>query len=216
MKKLIFYTIITLFISLPTLIFADNSIIDFSNTCVGSGNPDEIVIHNIEYNDPVSGTVKVWAKFKFNMSTLKFDIIDAGVESTSNTQDTTIKEVTLYTTYEDRDKGMIIFSTGEYTTDWNNFDIGLEPWCSDSPPMCGNYVDTGKTSLSDVTTSDIPTSGLDKSSASNCDYMEMNHVYINKNHDGTYTAFMITSHEVVGKGTNNCGDKATIKYKNLK
>ncbi len=215
MKKLIFYTIITLFISLPTLIFADNSIIDFSNTCVGSSNPDEIVIHNIEYNDPVSGAIKVWAKFKFNMSTLKMDIVDAGLESASNTQDTTIIEAALDAT-GNREKGMVVFSTGAYTTDWNNFDVGLEPWCYDNPVMCGNYADTGKTSLSNVTSSDIPTSGLDKSPGSNCNEMEMNHVYINKNHDGTYTAFIITSHEVVGKGTTNCGDKATIKYKNLK
>jgi len=211
MKSIRFY-LIMFFVLISTSLMAEDFTLSFKNSCAGTSSDNEIILHNIEYNN-----TKVWAKFQFNINTLSFQLVDAGMESEqSSTSSDEVKEVILDTSGDNREHAMIVFSTGSYTTDWNNFDVGLEPWCRDNVAMCGNYADIGEKSLSDVTVSDIPTSGLDNKPGSYCNDMELNHVYINKNNDGSYTAFSIVSHEKVGDWNSWCNHKATIQYKNLK
>ncbi len=198
-------------ILLATSLFGASFNLSFKNTCAGTNTDNEIILHNIDYNN-----VKVWGKFKFDMQTFSFKLVDAGLENQTTPSEGDIKEVKLDTTGDNREHGMFVFSSGSYTTDWDNFDIGLEPWCQDEVAMCGNYVDLGEKSLSDISTSDIPSTGLNNTPSNYCNNMAMNHVYINKNHDGTYTAFKIISHEKIGDWNSWCDHEATIQYKNLK
>ena len=112
---------------------------------------------------------------------------------------------------------MLVFSncSYNYTSDWNNFDLALEFWCMDGAAFCANYADIGVKSLSDVTISDIPTSGLDKEAGSNCEILDDTHTYVVKNEDGSFIAFKIKSEEKVGDWSTDCDHKATIQYKKL-
>ena len=118
-----------------------------------------------------------------------------------------IKEATLKTP----DEMAIKFSTGEIKAggNWNEIDIGLEPWCVDYAAVIGHYIDIGEKSLENLTSSDIPASGYPTNEVSG--EVKTGHVYINKNSDGTYTAFEILSHEKLG----DCNHRAVIRYRNL-
>ncbi len=178
------------------------------------------MLHNIEYNDPVSGKVKLWAKFQFDINTLSFKAVDAGLESSSNTTATsnTIEEAGL-DTLGDFSHGVFDFSSENYVSMQSSAaDISIEPWCVDYVALCGDYIDIGTKSLSEVTSSDIPSSGFPDETISNynfssyCEKVSLNHTYINKNSDGSYTAFMVTSHEKTGE----CNHQILVKYVNIK
>ncbi|QDA32106.1 calcium-binding protein [Thermococcus indicus] len=105
----------------------------------------------------------------------------------------------------------IRFSTGEIfqtLEDWEKMDIALEPWCVDYPAILGHYVDIGAKSLEELTVGDIPASGYPAEEGA----MEVviGHVYVNRNSDGSYTAFTLVSHERIG----DCGHVVEIEYRN--
>lgn len=218
MKKVIKIFVLFLFLIYVTSIFGGNSTISFKNTCAGTSNDNEILLHNIEYNDPVSGTIKLWAKFQFDMNTLSLKVVDAGYESSTTTSSNTIEEVGL-DTLGDFSHGVFDFSSENYVSfNDSSADISVEPWCVDYVALCGDYVNIGNKSLSNVTSSDIPSSGFPDEKISNfnfssyCEKVLLNNTYINKNSDGSYTAFMITSHEKSGE----CNHQILVKYVNLK
>ncbi|ACS90502.1 MAG TPA: calcium-binding protein [Thermococcaceae archaeon] len=101
---------------------------------------------------------------------------------------------------------MLDFSTGDVGGE--DGDIMLEPWCVDYPAILGNYAETNLISLEDVTVEDIPSSGY-----TNEDAMEIKigYVYINRNSDGSYTAFVVVTHEKIGE----CDHKVTLRYRTL-
>ncbi len=213
MKK--FFLMPIIFIFLSTILLGDGPLVSFKSTGVGTDNDLEIVLHNIIYNDYANGvTYKLWAKFRFDLYTLSFIVTDAGFENSSNPGN--VVEDTLDTT----SNSAIDFNTGNK---FNNFsvdesaDISVEPWCVNSVGLCGNYVDIGQKSISNVTTSDIPATGFPYNDLNNynlgyyCEPVLLNHTYINKNKDGSYTAFVITGHQKIGQ----CDHTVTVKYKNL-
>ena len=104
------------------------------------------------------------------------------------------------------------FSFVSETYDRKNYDISAESWCTPKPGLCGNYVQVNATSINDI--SNIPTSGYlsDKAGYEDCANVEVNKVYINKNRDGSYTAFIITN----ATNTGNCNWNLKIKYRKLK
>ena len=92
-----------------------------------------------------------------------------------------------------------------------NYDLMLEPWCVSKVPMCGNFAKTNATSLSDLIK--VPSSGYlsDSSGFGDCTEIEPNTVYVNKNRDNSYTAFIVTSHAK----PSDCQHTVTIQYKNI-
>ena len=92
-----------------------------------------------------------------------------------------------------------------------NYDLMLEPWCVTKVPMCGNFAKTNATSLSALT--QIPTTGYlsDSSGFGDCTEIETNTVYVNKNRDNSYTAFIITSHSKPSK----CQHSITMQYDDI-
>ncbi len=87
-------------------------------------------------------------------------------------------------------------------------DIMLEPWCVDYPAILGNYAHIGVKKLEDVNPSDIPTSGYLKDDSMQ---IQIGHVYINRNSDGSYTAFVVVGHEKIGE----CNHRIVLRYKTL-
>ena len=210
MKKSVKFLIPVIFIFFSSILIAGGAIISFKTTDVGTDKDDEILLHNIIFNNPNDGkTYKIWAKFKFDLNSLSFKVTNAGFENSSNTGN--IKEAILDTT----SNSAIDFKNSNLT--YEGADIGVEPWCVDYVGLCGNYVDIGQKTISDVTTSDIPSQGFPFDDLTKyefsyyCEKVLLNHTYINKNKDGSYTAFVITDHQKIGQ----CDHKVTVKYKNL-
>ncbi|NJF25222.1 calcium-binding protein [Thermococcus sp. Bubb.Bath] len=121
-----------------------------------------------------------------------------------------IKTVTL-----DTEGAMAIkFSTGELkgsdqTLTWEDVDIMAEPWCVDYPALLGHWIDLGEGSLDELDPSEIPTSGYPTNEVSG--EIKAGYVYVNRNSDGSLTAFELVSHEKTG----DCSHQITIRYANL-
>ncbi len=118
-----------------------------------------------------------------------------------------IKNLTLDTT--NMNNFAFSFVTESYS-DSSNYDISAEPWCTSTPGLCGNYVETNSTSLDNIP--NIPSSGYlsDTAGFEDCANVNPNKVYINKNRDGSYTAFIITN-----STKTKCDWNLTIQYKQL-
>jgi len=104
-----------------------------------------------------------------------------------------------------RDRMTINFSTGELGKEG---DLMIEPWCVDYPALLGNFIDIGKKNLEDIKSSDIP---LSWNFSEDSLEVEIGHVYISLNRDGSYTAFVIVSHEKIS----DCDHTVVIRYRNL-
>ncbi|KUH32571.1 hypothetical protein APY94_09360 [Thermococcus celericrescens] len=108
------------------------------------------------------------------------------------------------------------FSTGEL---WNSdqlsqltgegYDLMAEPWCVEYPALLGHWIDLGEGSLDTLDPRVVPASGYPVGEVSG--EIEMGHVYVNRNADGTLTAFELVSHEKTG----DCSHRITIRYANL-
>ncbi|WP_461866271.1 calcium-binding protein [Thermococcus sp.] len=139
-------------------------------------------------------------------------------ESFSENSTTTAVEGELGDTYEavlSTEGDMALkFSTGktvaEWSSDWSKVDVRVEPWCVDYPALLGHYIDLGKKDLEDLTMSEIPKSGYPESEVG--EEIKLGHVYVNRNSDGTYTAFEVVSHKKIG----DCGHKIVIAYRNIR
>jgi putative hemolysin len=112
------------------------------------------------------------------------------------------------------------FETGKQFTDFSEgaFDVKNEPWCTPNPALCGNFVDTGKSALEDVTSapSSFPSDtmgGYDKALMSNCAEVPLYHVLAFKLSDGTYAkAIVVVDNYVNDAATSTCGHTIVIKY----
>ena len=130
---------------------------------------------------------------------------------TGNIGNTENKEVTLST--QQGKPFQIVFPTGKTYTEFNkNYDLSLEPWCTDKPGVCGNFIDLGTIDLN--SSINIPKSGYlsDKAGFEDCVEVEPGHTFINKNRDGSYTLFKIVNHEKPSE----CDHTLKIEYRNLK
>ena len=74
--------------------------------------------------------------------------------------------------------------------------------------------DAGKTEFDDVNS--IPSSGYisDEAGYEDCQEVVLDKVYVNKNKDGTYTKFKVTSDDF-RENDSGCNHKITIKYMSL-
>lgn len=133
--------------------------------------------------------------------------------SSSNTQSTSssLKTVTLSTT----NNYQINFSTGKLGSTNNpikDYDISLEPWCTEKPGVCGNFVDLGNVDINGNI--QIPKSGYlsDEAGFEDCIEIDTTHTFINKNRDGSYTVFRILKHEKPSQ----CDHTLVIEYRNIK
>ncbi len=132
------------------------------------------------------------------------EVWSAGGDSSasSGTAGSNVVKITLSTP----NRMFLDFSSGY--GDENNFDIMLEPWCIDNAAINGNFADIGVMNLEAVTSANIPSSGYLHEDTME---IEIGHVYINKNSDGSYTAFTIYSHQKTG----DCDHEVLLGYKNL-
>ncbi len=116
-----------------------------------------------------------------------------------------IKEGTLNTQGE----FCVSFVRDEFSKSFlNDYDLSIEPWCIDGVALCGNYVSVGDVPLSsDIT---IPSSGYlsDEAGFDDCEEIDISKTYVNKNRDGSYTAFRIKDHQKLG----NCSHSITFDY----
>ena len=107
---------------------------------------------------------------------------------------------------------MVSFVRNEFTSSYiSDYDLGLEPWCIDGVALCGNFAAIGNVPLSSSITP--PTSGYlsDEAGFDDCVEIDPTQTYVNKNRDGSYTAFRITSHTKLG----SCDHKIQFDYINL-
>ncbi len=124
-------------------------------------------------------------------------------------------EKTIVLDSSDPQRSAFSFSKGEYA-EWMEGDISNEPWCTEDPGICGNWVDLGAVQLNEIGAEDIPDSGyLSEGGYVDCEYVKVGHTYINKNEDGTYYAFEIIDDEY-SESESECNHKTTIKYVRLK
>ena len=102
----------------------------------------------------------------------------------------------------------VSFVRNEFSSNLSDYDLALEPWCIDGVGLCGNWVSVGNVPLSaDIA---VPSSGYlsDEAGYENCEEIDITKTYVNKNRDGSYTAFKITNHQKIG----NCDHSITLDY----
>ena len=149
-----------------------------------------------------------WVKLLLIQTTpnLVFSLQDFGLNSSSASSE----QVNL----SSMDRYQISFVTGEITSRPNYnpaYDLSLEPWCTDKPGLCGNFVDIGNVSMDAEIT--IPSSGYisDEAGFEDCVEVDPNHTFISKNRDGSFTLFRIVEHHK----PEQCDHALTIEYKQL-
>ncbi len=133
------------------------------------------------------------------------DIKEAENNSQPNNTNSTKKTVTLSTLKDFQ----IIFANDKLSDVFSNdYDLSLEPWCTDKPGLCGNFIDIGDVAVDSNIT--FPDSGYlsDKAGFDDCVEVDPNHTFINKNRDGTHTVFKIIKHEKPSE----CEHTITIEY----
>lgn len=104
------------------------------------------------------------------------------------------------------------FKTGLVSDDWNvEHHIGNEPWCTDEPGLCGNWVATTATALDDMTTP--PTTGYISDSAGfeDCQHAPLNKVLVFKLDDGSYGKAIIHSDDY-STDTSGCTHTLVMDY----
>ena len=128
----------------------------------------------------------------------------------------------------DQDKTVTINSMHDYSYSFvreeitskpdfdNEYDLMAEPWCTVKPALCGNFLPVIVLDVPDPDfdiIDSIPESGYlsDESGFENCIEVEEQQIYINKNRDGTHTAFKIVEHSK----PSDCEHTIRILYRNL-
>ncbi len=104
------------------------------------------------------------------------------------------------------------FKTGAVSDDWNvEHHIGNEPWCTESPGLCGNWVATSATALDAMTTP--PTTGYisDGKGFEDCQNAPLNKVLVFKLDDGTYGKAIIHSDDY-STDTSGCTHTLVMDY----
>jgi len=109
-------------------------------------------------------------------------------------------------------KSCYSFKTGKIHNNHQEADMILEPWCTEQPGVCGNWVLTGKSSLSQV--SSPPASGYisDEAGFTDCQILPLNNVAVFKLKDGSYAKVIIQNTNFSNSQSQNppCQHKATI------
>lgn len=104
------------------------------------------------------------------------------------------------------------FKSAKVHADHTNADLILEPWCTEEPGVCGNWVLTGKSSLSQVTSA--PTGGYisDMAGFTDCQLIPINNVAVFKLKDGTYAKVLIQKTDFDNNQSQNppCQHQATL------
>lgn len=133
------------------------------------------------------------------------------IENNANVGDSSLKTVEL----DSETASGIDLSTGKIYPKYNKkMDLFVEPWCTDNPGICGNWVNTHKGNFDEVTS--VPSTGYlsDNAGYMDCQEVVLNKVYVNKNKDGTYTKFKIISDDY-RKSDSGCQHKITMEYINV-
>lgn len=88
-------------------------------------------------------------------------------------------------------------------------DLLNEPWCTELPALCGNWVKTGKSQLNQVNSA--PSSGYisDKTSYTDCQQVPVNEVLVFKLKDDTYAKVLIVDDQF-SKTSNGCNHNITL------
>jgi len=89
-------------------------------------------------------------------------------------------------------------------------DLLNEPWCTEFPALCGNWVRTGKSQLSQVNSA--PSSGYisDNTSYMDCQQVPVNEVLVFKLKDGTYAKVLIIDDQF-SKTSSGCNHAITLQ-----
>lgn len=133
----------------------------------------------------------------------------SGGTSTSTTSSNSAKKVVLVS---GGSQSCYSFKSDKVHANHNEADLILEPWCTNDPGVCGNWVLTGKSSLSQVTS---PPSGgyiSDVAGFTDCQIIPLNNVAVFKLKDGTYAKILIQKTDFSNNQSQNppCQHKATI------
>lgn len=88
-------------------------------------------------------------------------------------------------------------------------DLLNEPWCTEFPALCGNWVKTGKQRLNQVNSA--PSSGYisDQTSYMDCQQVPLNDVLVFKLKDGTYAKVLIVDDQY-SSTSNGCNHNITL------
>lgn len=90
-------------------------------------------------------------------------------------------------------------------------DLRVEPWCTQNPGLCGNWVQTAFTNLDDAT--EIPSSGYisDEAGFVDCQEVVLNQVLFFKLSDGSFAKGIITN-DVYTENSSECQHRITLQY----
>jgi hypothetical protein len=104
------------------------------------------------------------------------------------------------------------FKSGKVHGNHSDCDLMLEPWCTEDPGVCGNWVLTGKSSLSQVI--NAPAGGYisDVAGFTDCQLIPLNNVAVFKLNDGTYAKVLIQKTDFSNNQSQNppCQHKTTL------
>jgi len=108
------------------------------------------------------------------------------------------------------------FSSDAYAG-WETADIINEPWCTDEPGICGNWVEAKGKDIEGIGPADIPVSGYisDVAGFDDCQNVEVGALYVNRNRDSRYYAFTIVDDDY-SESEYGCNHRITVMYKRLK
>jgi hypothetical protein len=107
--------------------------------------------------------------------------------------------------------GCFFFASGSTTCVDGPADVMVEPWCTELPGLCGDYLVTSSTSLDDPATP--PESGycVDELGYENCEQMPLNTVIVFRLSDGTYGKGRVTG-DVYTEDDTSCNHRVTFEY----
>lgn len=133
----------------------------------------------------------------------------SGGTSSSSTSSSNAQKIVLVS---GENQSCYTFKSAKIHNNHNDADLVLEPWCTNNPGVCGNWVLTGKSNLSDVTSP--PSSGYisDVAGFTDCQIVPLNNVAVFKLKDGTYAKVLIQKTDFSNNQNQNppCQHKATL------
>lgn len=105
------------------------------------------------------------------------------------------------------------FSFANGYTAYEVADLIVEPHCVDNPSLCGNYALVEGHTLEYITYENIPARGYlsDEAGYADCGELLADQLYVSKNKDGGYFAFVLTNH----RKPDRCDHEMDIRYKKL-
>ena len=109
------------------------------------------------------------------------------------------------------DGGCFFFSSGSTTCTDQQPDVVVEPWCTQRPGICGNWVETEHSALDQITTP--PESGYisDVAGFTDCQEASTNKVLVFKLGDDSFAKGIITA-DAYTETPQGCDHKVTLEY----